>query len=800
MPEVLEIAEPQLQAEGLQTEGTGATEPKAIFYIYAASVFLSAFLLFQVQLIIGKYILPLFGGAPSVWNTCMFCFQVLLLLGYAYSHHLSNIMPHRTQGKVHSCLLFASLIVLIALWIRWGSPLTPGMNWRPQPGENPVWKVIELLGVTAALPFFVLSTTGPLLQKWFSLNSTSPYRLYAISNAGSLAGLLSYPFLVEWAFNIQHQAWLWSAGYVGFALLCTGIAWRSREKSKNGLAAESKTFVAAQSIAPPWSKYLLWLGLSACSTTILLATTNLLCQELAVVPLLWVLPLGVYLLTFILAFDGSRWYRRSVFWPLYFVALGLGTRADFLGYRPIPLVYAIVVCALSLFAVCMACHGELARSKPEPRYLTSFFVVVATGGALGGTFVVLVAPKIFRGFFEFQAGLIACGFLLFGAFLLEDRAGQGERPLWNAALLISLAFSLPYFVTLLPNADRLTFFAKEYYTLPLGLGIFLILRIVQVRRKPNQADIGNKHFPWQPAAVLMLTAMFAIFAYGNIEAQTTNVLFQERNFFGVKRVEKDTSLKCAGGDKNCVEDQSVVLINANTHHGLQFLDPAKRNIPTTYYTTDSGIGLLLSNYPRSSGSRANLRIGVIGLGAGTLAAYGRAGDFYRFYEFDPAVIGLSSGPNPYFRFVQDSPARIETVPGDARLSLEREAARGQLQDFDVLAIDAFSGDAIPVHLLTSEAMKIYLQHVRKAGGVLAFHISNRYLDLRPVLVGLAEQSHLSAVEVWNHKSDWVLLSANPEMLRLVNLGEKAEPIVLHRPSVLWTDSYNNLFQVWRHSR
>lgn len=797
MLELLENAEPQQQADGMRHKDPGAPGSKAIRYTYAATVFLSAFLLFQVQLIIGKYILPLFGGAPAVWNTCMFCFQVLLLLGYGYAHQVSNTIRLRTQGKVHCYLLIASLVVLIVLWAMWGSPLTPGTNWRPEPRDNPVWKILELLGVTVALPFFVLSTTGPLLQRWFSRSYTSPYRLYAISNAGSLLGLLSYPFLVEWAFNLKHQAWLWSAGYVVFALLCAGIAWRSSEKPNDGFSVQTEmTFDGLKTTAPSRAHYLLWLGLSACSTTVLLATTNLLCQELAVIPLLWVVPLSVYLVSFILTFDGSRWYRRSVFWPLYFLALGLGTRPDFLGYQPVPLVYAIAVCALSLFAVCMVCHGELARSKPAPQHLTSFYVMVASGGALGGAFVVLIAPQIFRGFFEFQAGLIACGLLLFAAFLLEDRTGRAERQLWNAALVISLAFFLPYLALLLPNPDKLISLTREYYTLPLGMGVFLLLRLVQGRRKRNQDDYGGNHFPWQPAAALLSTAMFAIFAYGGIQAQAARSLFGERNFFGMKRVEKELGLKCVGGD--CGEDESIVLLSGNTCHGSQFLRPSRRNIPTTYYTTGSGIGLLLSNYPRGAGGTANLRIGVIGLGAGTLAAYGRAGDSFRFYELDPAVIDLSAGPNPYFRFVQDSPARIETVLGDARLSLEREAVQGQLQKFDVLAVDAFNSDSIPVHLLTAEAMKIYLKHLRNQDSVLAFHVSNRYLDLRPVLVGLGKDAHLSAAQVRNQASEWILLSANPAMLRLSNLAEKAKPVTLSKQPVLWTDSYSNLFQVLRY--
>jgi hypothetical protein len=758
---------------------------RVVAFRCAATVFLSAFLLFQVQLLIGKYILPSFGGAPAVWNTCMLCFQVLLLLGYAYAHVLSRQKRPRVQGKVHIGLLLASLVVLLAVSTRWDSPLTPGPGWKPLPSDNPSWKILELLGVTVALPFFLLSTTGPLVQKWLSLSSSgkSPYRLYALSNAGSLLGLLSYPFLVEWAFTIKHQAWLWSLGYALFVLLGAAIAWQLPGSAKaHGVEESSDSTAPGLSTGPGLGRCLLWVALSTCSSVMLLATTNLLCQDIAVIPLLWVLPLSIYLLSFIVAFESNRWYRRSIFWPFYFLALGLALKTIFLGsHDRAPL--QIVVFSLALLAVCMVCHGELARSKPSPNYLTSFYFMVAIGGALGGVFVVLIAPHIFRGFWEFQIALLGCGFLLFLAFLLEDRSGRTEQSAWVATLAILMVFLLPQLPGLFPKLGSLSLLTKEYYTGSLAAA-FLVSRELVHRRRNHAVHIpADSRLLWKPAASAALLGLFAIIAYAHTLFGTEYVLFQERNFFGVKYVLDSFDV--------------IQLNNGSTMHGAEFKDSARRDIPTFYYRRNSGIGLLLSNYSRGASGQERLRVGLIGLGVGTLAAYGQPGDRFRFYEIDPVVIQLSVGPKRYFHFLEDSQSTVETVLGDARLSLEREATQGELQKFDVLAVDAFSGDAIPVHLLTREAMGIYLQHLRGPDSVIAFHVSNRYLDLAPVLVGLSEYYHLQAVEIHDTGNRWILLSQHPTMLRLPNLAEQAFSITLNKRPLLWTDDYSNLFQVLR---
>ena len=740
--------------------------------------------IFQVQLILGKYILPLFGGVPAVWNTCMFFFQVLLLLGYAYAHIVGSKAKPRVQGRIHGALLIASLAIVLVLWAIWGSPLTPGVGWRPKPGENPVWKILELLSVTCLLPFFVLSTTAPLLQRWFSRNYSdrSPYPLYVLSNAGSLLGLLSYPFLIEPLFTLKHQAWLWSAGYAVFVLFCAFLAWDSSKNPDSVFVRPSQNTSKKSAVqTPTLAHYFLWVGLSTCSTTVLLATTNLLCQDLAVIPLLWVAPLSVYLISFIFTFSENSWYRRRIFWPLYFVALGLGTRPEFLGQAPIPLLWVLGACGMCLFAVCMVCHGELVRAKPSPEHLTSFYLAIAIGGALGGAFVVFIAPHLFLGFFEFQTAVIACGILLFAAFLLEDRTGSGEKRLWDAALLISLQFILWDAMILIRNSSSLR---TLHYALQLLLGLLVIGRLLKGDSIRSSTSPDAVPSPWRSVAALLAIGVLAAFSYGFDQVVPLQILFRERNFFGIKIIDRED----AG------ENARLDLISGVTVHGSQFVSPAKRNTPTVYYKRESGIGLLLGNYPRTSLPGSRMRIGLIGMGAGTLAAYGQAGDYLRFYEIDPAVPALSTGPNPYFHFAQDSPANVEVVLGDARLLLENEAARGELQRFNVLVVDAFSGDSIPVHLLTEEAMNVYRQHLSGPDSVIAFHVSNRYLDLRPVIAGLAERFHLGIVQV-TRAGTWILLSANPAMLQLPNLREKAQPLVLEKGAILWTDNYSNLIQI-----
>ena len=704
-------------------EETASSKRAPFASFYAATIFLSAFLLFQVQLIIGKYVLPWFGGSPSVWNTCLLFFQLFLLLGYLYAHVTSRRLTLGPQTRRHWALLLASLAVLAAMAFQWPSPITPGVAWKPVPGTSPEWRVTLLLALGVGFPFLVLSTTGPLLQVWLSRTQLdSPYRLYAWSNAGSLLGLVSYPFLEERLLPLRMQAWVWSGGYALFLLAYGVCAWVPQEYCP----AAAGSSVQADHIGnkPKKTLLLMWIALAACASAMLLATTNLICQEIAVVPLLWVLPLCVYLVTFIICFGDERWYRRGIFHPLY--ALAFSAALAVLSAASAPhIVIQITVFCISLFAVCMVCHGELVKRKPASGFLSSFYLTIAAGGALGSVFVVLIAPHIFRRFWEFQLSLLICGVLLLTIVFLEKDSWFHQRP-----------------------ALRVLLYA------------------------------------------IIIALMLQGYAYGmaliNLHPGE-RVALRTRNFFGVKTV-----LQNSLGNW---------LLNGQTRHGVQLQDPAIHDEPTLYYKRQSGVGLILEHYPgllEEAGKRRTLRVGVIGLGAGTLAAYAHPGDYFRFYEIDPQVVLLSLGQKPWFSFLRDSRATIDIVLGDARLSLEKEAATGRLQKFDVLVLDAFSSDSIPVHLLTKEAVALYLRHLSGPDSVIAFHVSNRALDLRPVAYGLSREYRMTCVEVEQPGfSNWVLASSNADMMNTPELSQRATPVTIRHAVPLWTDDYSSLWDVVR---
>ena len=687
---------------------------------YSVAIFLSAFLLFQVQLIAGKFMLPRLGGSPSVWNTCLLVFQILLLAGYAYAHFLSTRISANLQGRVHLALLASSIAVLAVLAYVWRSPITPGRNWTPGSNSDPVWQVIRLLATSVGIPFLALSTTGPLLQKWFSRTHVeSPYRLYALSNLGSLLGLVTYPFCFERFLSVSSQSWLWSAGYLGFFVACGLSAWNLFRHEQRQPAAAAPKQPAFSTGRPSRHTLALWIALPACASAMLLATTNLITEDIAVIPLLWVAPLCIYLLSFVLCFQSDRWYRRGAYHGLYLVTFLLALHELMVPWGAHILLQLGASC-LALFAVCMVCHGELARSKPAPSHLSTFYFMLSAGGALGSSFVVLIAPHLFDEIGEFPLVLLVCGGLLLWTVLLD-------RSSWM--------------------------YAKRAYRAVAFAGVILL--------------------------------MLQGYRYGMTligEQARGRLVFRSRNFFGVKRVEEDAT--------------AYWLLHGKIVHGVQLKDADHRDQPTLYYKRSSGVGLLLTNYPRpaQTGSEG-LRVGLVGLGAGTLAAYGTAGDYFRFYEIDPQVVELSRAQKPAFTFMKDSPAKIDVIIGDARLSLADEAARGQYQKFDVLVLDAFSSDAIPVHLLTREAMALYLRHLSGPRAVMAFHLTNRSLDLSPVIVGLSNAYHLTVTEVDDSFSRWLLVSANPRMLSLPGLAEHTQPVETNGSIPLWTDEYSNLFEV-----
>jgi len=693
-----------------ESEAKAKTRPtqRAVIAVYALAVFIGAFLLFAIQPLIGKYTLAWFGGGPEVWTACMLFFQVFLLAGYAYAHLLVSRLRPRGQVLLHVLLLAAALAVL---------PVTPKAAWRPTSPEFPVLKILLLLGGCIGLAYFVLSATGPLMQGWFTrtMPHRTPYRLYAFSNAGSLLALVSYPFIIEPVFTRQAQARLWGVGLGFFALLCAGCAViLLRQKDVSALTEGVKGDVESDCAACETRGVLLWFGLAACASVELLAVTNKICQDIAAAPFLWVLPLTLYLLSFVICFHSERWYVRRLFLGVFCLAIGVAM-LEMVYEADISVMLQILGYLVLLFTCCMVCHGELFRLRPHPRHLTRYYLMIAAGGAAGGVFVAVIAPLIFDTYRELYVGIGACCLLL----LIADKSSRlsyKRRLAWVAALLVVGA-------TVVVAAK------------PLGRG--------------GKSAVASC-----------------------------------RNFFGVLTVwqqHADDPLQ-----------HRYIMQHGTTFHGLQFVRPDKRGEPTAYYGRSSGAGLLLEHFPLQE----NRRIGVVGLGVGTLAAYASEGDYIRFYEINPAVRRLAE---QWFTYLGDCRGEVEIVMGDARLSMEAERGQG----FDVLVLDAFASDVVPVHLLTKEAFEIYLRHL-EADGVIAVHVSSRHLDLKPVVLKVADYFGLKNMWIEDEEddmkgvlaSDWLLLTKNEQILNIKELQRASTRGIIEREGIrLWTDDYANLLQV-----
>jgi spermidine synthase len=665
--------------------------------LHAAVIALSSLLLFLVQPLIARLILPWFGGSAAVWTTCMLFFQTLLLAGYAYAHATNTRLAPRPQAILHLALLAAAAATL---------PVAPTEAWKPGGDDEPISAILLLLAVAVGLPYFVLSATSPLVQAWYARErfGANPYRLFALSNFASLAALLGYPLLVEpWLSNGEQVAG-WSWLFALFALGCAWLAWRA------GGLRRAPAVSAAEAPPPARRDYLHWLALSTAGSAMLLAVTNHLTQNVAAIPLLWIVPLTLYLATFILAFEGG-FYRSEFFWSFCLVWLmGMAWLLVDHDYQ-FELLVQLGMFLSGLLVTCLFCHGELYRLRPAPRYLTAFYLTVAAGGALGALLVAVVAPLAFNGYYELGLAMIAVAFL--------------------AALRCA---------TLHPVARNLSL------------------------------------------AVLMGVTGAAIF--DGLRFQE-NVRLAARNFYGVLRVKEYGT----PGETSHMRR----LLHGVIMHGEQFLHPDYRHMVTTYYQHGSGVGAALLARRERPGA---MRVGVIGLGTGTLAAYGREGDRYRFYEINPRVVDLAARE---FTYLADSEAELEVVLGDARLSLEREPP----QEFDVLAVDAFSSDAIPVHLITREALALYLRHV-KPDGIVAFHVSNRFLDLVPVVARIAARNEAHAVLVAQSagedgartQSDWVLVSRDARALQAREIEAAGAEAAEDRESLrTWTDDYSNIVQL-----
>ena len=699
---------------------------------FLVTIFLSAWLLFQVQPLMAKYILPWFGGGPAVWTACMLFFQALLLGGYGYAHWSSAWLTARRQAVVHLALLAGSLLLL---------PIGPNPEiWKPVAADKPTGHILVLLVANIGLPYLLLASTAPLVQRWFhsAYPAQTPYPLYALSNAGSLLALLTYPFVVEPALAVGKQLAVWSWSYVGFVGVCAWctvrFGWAAAPLANGpvefGSADASDAGTSGEeSGATSWGTVLFWLALAMCGSVLLLATTNQVSQEVPVIPFLWVLPLAIYLITFLLVFQSERWYDRRWFAIAAGVMVPIACGVMVVGLA-VDLWVHLAVNSLVLFVCCMGCHGELAVAKPHPAHLTLFYLVIATGGALGGVFVALLAPALFTTYAEYPLGLGA-SCLLLGLGWYRNRA-------WNA------------------------YRGKPYWVIA-------------------------------PLAGLSAGALIAVVTWSS--DTDPHAVARFRNFYGILRIQEQTDVN---GPKR-------LLTHGRVTHGFQYLDPDKRDWPTSYFGPDSGIGLAMQHHPRrqAGDDRQNtLKVGVIGLGAGTIAAYARPGDRLRFYEINPRVAWVAEN---YFTFEKNAPADIEVILGDARVQLERELAEGRPQQYDVIAVDAFSSGAIPTHLLTVEGADVYRRHL-KPDGLLTFHISNQAVDLVPVVRGLADALGMPALLLETEpdesrgisRSTWMILTRDEAFRQqpaVLAAATSADASASSDAALAWTDDFASLWRV-----
>lgn len=760
---------------------------RAVFAMFAFpfTLFVGAFLLFALQPLVGKYVLPWFGGGPSVWTTCLLFFQTVLLGGYVYAHWLTSRLPPRRQAWVHGAVLVLALVAL---------PIIPSAHWKPTGHENPISHILLLLAATVGVPYFALSATGPLMQQWFSRvrPGESPYRLYALSNAGSLLALIGYPFFFEQVYSRQTQALLWSAGLGAFAVGAAVCAWQ-RVKARGASGIVGAVVPSDLSVEPftrpatPLDR-LLWFSLAAVASLLLLATTNKLCQDLAVIPFLWVLPLGLYLLSFILCFDHPRWYSRKFFSAWFAAGALVDVYLLFAGHVA-RLPQQVIGLSTTLFAGCMLCHGELYRIRPEPRQLTSFYLYIAAGGAVGAFVVAVLAPLVFDRYLELHLALLLLSYLV-GVLAFRDRSVSLA---WGTAVgAMVAAFLVPVLTAVAKKEgrsfgaakDALISFHGEHWPLLLLLVAAVAFGFAGRKGVLRKWQMRAGHF------VMLFCVTLGALLIVQVRRDTGKATMTSRDFYGVLKVFEHNP-----------EDPDLhytTLVHGVTSHGLQFVSAPQSTWPTSYYAETSGVGLAIESLPPLP--RRNL--GVVGLGTGTLASYGRVGDHVRIYEIDPQVERVARS---HFTYLEHSPAQVEVVLGDARLSLERELAAGQSQQFDVLALDAFSSDAIPVHLLTVEAFATYLRHL-KPDGTIAVHTSNRYLDLEPVVKNLADHFNLQSVVIsdsppskkwWVFRTTWILVTRNEALLQsapVTKAREEAEPST-RTVGLFWTDDHASVFQI-----
>jgi spermidine synthase len=695
--------------------------------VFAATAALGALLLFQVQLLLGKRLLPWYGGTSAVWTTCLLFFQVALLAGYAWAHLLVGRLSGRGQRGSHLALVGAALALLAWRGAVWPSPITPGDPGRTPDAGDPILSILAALASTIGLPFLVLAATSPLLQAWRARvrPGTSPVWLFALSNLGSLAGLVAYPLAVEPRASLRAQGWLWSGA---FAVYAAGVVGCARAA---GPAPGPASFPGPDR-TPRRPEAALWGALAAFPSLMLAAVTSHLTQEVAPVPFLWMLPLAVYLLSFVFSFAwpdaGRAAWRLALGGAAVLSLVGLHAALDLKVPARVGLWLAV------LFVYGMAGHGELAARRPPPSRLTGFYLLIAAGGALGGLVAAVVAPLAFRGYWELHLGILGGPLAVAASRRAAGAPGAGEPA------------------------------------------------------SPGSAAAARQMWI---AAGLGLAALAAALAV-DVAAAGRGVVRASRGFYGVLRVSREEAGQ---------PDEYLRLLHGRIGHGVQVVAPARRGELTTYYGPSSGAGLAIRRHPKRLAGLP-MRVGVVGLGVGTLAAWSRPGDLFRFYELDPEVVRLSEGDPPVFTYLRDAKGEVQVRLGDGRVALEHDAP----QAYDVLVVDAFSSDAVPTHLLTREAFASYRRHLAP-GGALALQVTNRYLDLKPVVrggcaaVGLRARHVPSAAQGLLWSSDWMLAVGDGALLDDEVVSAADLPALPgERPPVVWTDDWSDPLRVLKRLR
>jgi SAM-dependent methyltransferase len=727
------------------------------------TLLVGAFLLFVVEPMFAKMVLPLLGGSPAVWNTCMLFFQSMLLLGYLYAHLGPRLLGVRRHAVFHVVAVGLSLFAL---------PITIRSIGSPPVAGSPIAWLIQVLVLSLGVPFLLLSSTGPLVQQWFSAvrrsASSDPYFLYSASNVGSLVGLVAYPAIIEASLPLTRQAHVWTVGYVVFLALIAGSAfalWYSPLASHqmSDLNSRNSSETDGAATRSPWAERIGWVTLAFVPSSLMLGLTTYVTMDIAAVPLLWVVPFAVYLVTFVIAFSRVPLVRQEQMvrsQPLLLIPLVIficwGSYLATLAFLPLHLA--------AFFVTAMVCHGELAARRPTAAQLTEYYLWLSLGGALGGAFNVLVAPNIFKSVLEYPL------LLVFACFLRPRASRSSGAIAWNVLGVVVGAAALVW------ARDALGPFDKPGARVPTVVSVGVIAASCF-------AAVGCYRVRYQP--VMLGSSLGAIVAASVLaDTRQYDLMLKRRDFYGIHQVRYEAA------------DSTHVLLNGTTKHGAQSFAPGRRREPLSYYTRTGPLGDVFRELP----ARHGRAIAVVGLGTGATLAYGLSGERWTVYEIDPEVERIARNPR-YFSYVADSPAQIDIVLGDGRLSL----ARARDSSFDLIVLDAFSSDAIPVHLLTREAVALYFRKLAP-GGALVFHLSNRYLALEPVLARLAESAGAVARtrantvqrDVAQHTGEdpsvWAVVATDSQSLARLSTDSRWRPLRKRRKIDIWTDDFSNVLQ------